>query len=116
MPDHPLLQRLPESRDCSPDELLDRFLDYAAEKRLRLYPAQEEAILELLAEWNVILNTPTGSGKSLVAAQSFASHSPDSSSTSRKARRSSQLKSRSHAVVRPSAVRPAIRLPSIPKL
>lgn len=68
MPDHPLLQRLPESRDCSPDELLDRFLDYVAEKRLTLYPAQEEAILELFADRNVILNTPTGSGKSLVAA------------------------------------------------
>jgi len=68
MPDHPLLQRLPDSHDCSPDELLDRFLDYAAEKRLRLYPAQEEAILELFADKNVILNTPTGSGKSLVAA------------------------------------------------
>jgi superfamily II RNA helicase len=68
MPDHPLLQRLPQSRDSSPDELLDRFLDYAAEKRLRLYPAQEEAILELFADRNVILNTPTGSGKSLVAA------------------------------------------------
>ncbi len=68
MPSHPLLQRLPDSRDCSPDELLDRFLDYASEKRLRLYPAQEEAILELFADRNVILNTPTGSGKSLVAA------------------------------------------------
>ena len=35
---------------------------------LELYPAQEEAILELLSDKNVILNTPTGSGKSLVAA------------------------------------------------
>jgi superfamily II RNA helicase len=33
-----------------------------------LYPAQEAAILELFEENNVILNTPTGSGKSLVAA------------------------------------------------
>ena len=32
------------------------------------YPAQEAAILELFEEKNVILNTPTGSGKSLVAA------------------------------------------------
>jgi superfamily II RNA helicase len=37
------------------------------ESQLELYPAQEEAILELYAEKNVILNTPTGSGKSLVA-------------------------------------------------
>jgi superfamily II RNA helicase len=35
---------------------------------LTLYPEQEEAILELFAGRNVILNTPTGSGKSLVAA------------------------------------------------
>src|SRR5213076_1540450 len=39
----------------------------AAGKGLQLYPAQEEAILELFEEKNVILNTPTGSGKSLVA-------------------------------------------------
>ena len=39
-----------------------------ATKGLTLYPEQEEAILELFAGKNVILNTPTGSGKSLVAA------------------------------------------------
>lgn len=47
---------------------LDLFLDFVAESRLELYPAQEEAILELYSGKNVILNTPTGSGKSLVAA------------------------------------------------
>jgi superfamily II RNA helicase len=50
------------------DVLLGRFLEYTEGKRLRLYPAQEAAILELFEEKNVILNTPTGSGKSLVAA------------------------------------------------
>jgi superfamily II RNA helicase len=50
------------------DVLLGRFLEYTESKRLRLYPAQESAILELFEEKNVILNTPTGSGKSLVAA------------------------------------------------
>jgi hypothetical protein len=35
---------------------------------MELYPEQEEAILELLSGANVILATPTGSGKSLVAA------------------------------------------------
>lgn len=67
MSDHPLLRRLPTSPDCSNDELLDRFLDYVTEKKLELYPAQEEAVLELFEDKNVILNTPTGSGKSLVA-------------------------------------------------
>ncbi|MGH7958513.1 MAG: DEAD/DEAH box helicase [Opitutaceae bacterium] len=50
------------------DAVLDRFLSVAAGRGLELYPEQEEAILELLAGRNVILNTPTGSGKSLVAA------------------------------------------------
>ncbi len=67
MTDHPLLRRLPKSTDCSNDELLAAFLDYVAEKNLELYPAQEESILELFDDRNVILNTPTGSGKSLVA-------------------------------------------------
>jgi superfamily II RNA helicase len=58
---------MPEDGDTSADNLLERFLDYSASKDLVLYPAQEEAILELFDEKNVILNTPTGSGKSLVA-------------------------------------------------
>ncbi|MDX1649623.1 MAG: DUF3516 domain-containing protein, partial [Myxococcota bacterium] len=37
------------------------------DRGLELYPAQEEAILEILAGRHVVLNTPTGSGKSLVA-------------------------------------------------
>ncbi|MEY2881257.1 MAG: hypothetical protein RLZZ15_3637, partial [Verrucomicrobiota bacterium] len=51
-----------------PDATLDRFLAATAARGLSLYPEQEEAILELFAGHNVILNTPTGSGKSLVAA------------------------------------------------
>ena len=58
---------LPDDGDVAGDTLLGRFLDYTADKGLTLYPAQEEALLELLEEKNVILNTPTGSGKSLVA-------------------------------------------------
>lgn len=58
----------PHARDLDPNALLEHFLDYVLEKGIDLYPAQEEAILELFAGKNVILNTPTGSGKSLVAA------------------------------------------------
>jgi Domain of unknown function (DUF3516)/DEAD/DEAH box helicase len=58
---------LPHDREVSSGTLLDRFMDYVAGKGLALYPAQEEAILALLDGQNVILNTPTGSGKSLVA-------------------------------------------------
>jgi superfamily II RNA helicase len=51
-----------------PDAVLDRFLAVVAERGLRPYAEQEEAMLELFAGNNVILSTPTGSGKSLVAA------------------------------------------------
>jgi len=51
-----------------PDAVLDAFLQAMTSRGLTLYPEQEEAILELFAGRNVVLNTPTGSGKSLVAA------------------------------------------------
>ncbi len=47
--------------------ILDRFVGWASGAGLRLYPAQEEALLQLLDGRHVILATPTGSGKSLVA-------------------------------------------------
>jgi len=49
------------------DALLSHFLAYVAAEGIDLYPAQEEAVMELFVGRNVILNTPTGSGKSLVA-------------------------------------------------
>ncbi|MCL2100739.1 MAG: DUF3516 domain-containing protein [Fibromonadales bacterium] len=49
-----------------PDILTD-FLTETQSKGFSLYPAQEEAVMELLDGKNVILATPTGSGKSLVA-------------------------------------------------
>ncbi|MEQ8717352.1 MAG: DUF3516 domain-containing protein [Acidimicrobiales bacterium] len=54
--------------DAGPDEILETFVDHVTDQGLELYPAQEEAILEILAGNNVIVNTPTGSGKSLVGA------------------------------------------------
>ena len=49
------------------DELLDAFIEWSAAAGLELYPHQEEAVLRLLSGENVVLSTPTGSGKSLVA-------------------------------------------------
>jgi len=62
--DYPLQ---PEPGFTDPDAFLERFLTYVEETGITLYPAQEEAILELYSDRHVILNTPTGSGKSLVA-------------------------------------------------
>src|SRR3954470_16557002 len=59
---------IPKDGGTGNDLLLGQFLEYVEGRRLQLYPAQEAAILELFEEKNVILNTPTGSGKSLVAA------------------------------------------------
>ena len=62
-----LSDALPRGEAPTPDELLNRFLEVNSLRGLSLYPAQEEALLELWDGKNVILNTPTGSGKSLVA-------------------------------------------------
>jgi len=64
----PIRPLAPIEGEVNDDTILDGFLAYVQAKGLELYPAQEEAILELLAGHNVILKTPTGSGKSLVAA------------------------------------------------
>ena len=66
----PLKALLPDGATDDADadgSLLDRFLTYVQGRNVDLYPAQEEAILALYEGCNVILNTPTGSGKSLVA-------------------------------------------------
>ena len=64
-----LSELLPKNGQAADNDfLLGQFLEYTKSAGLELYPAQEAAILELFEENNVILNTPTGSGKSLVAA------------------------------------------------
>ena len=47
--------------------MFDLFAAWADDRGLSLYPAQEEALIEVVSGANVILSTPTGSGKSLVA-------------------------------------------------
>jgi superfamily II RNA helicase len=51
----------------SADSLFEAFTGWIAEQGLSLYPHQEEAAIELFDAKNVVLATPTGSGKSLVA-------------------------------------------------
>jgi superfamily II RNA helicase len=53
--------------DPDPDTLFEAFSAWTAERGIQLYPAQEEALIEVVSGANVILSTPTGSGKSLVA-------------------------------------------------
>src|SRR4051794_28589914 len=61
-----LTSLLPKPAD--PDSVFEAFAGWAKEQGLALYPHQEEALIEIVSGANVILNTPTGSGKSLVAA------------------------------------------------
>ena len=55
------------ARGADPDELFTSFAGWAEAGGTPLYPAQEEALIELVSGANVVLATPTGSGKSLVA-------------------------------------------------
>ena len=59
--------RIPETGFVHPDEALDAFLRWVSDSGLTLYPHQEEAILAIFAGNHVVLDAPTGSGKSLVA-------------------------------------------------
>src|ERR1035438_10454261 len=61
-----LTDLLPATPD--PDAVYDAFAGWSKQRGLALYPHQEEALIEVVSGANVILSTPTGSGKSLVAA------------------------------------------------
>ncbi|WP_421121755.1 DEAD/DEAH box helicase [Aquihabitans daechungensis] len=50
-----------------PDAVLDAFSGWVDARNLTMYPHQEEALLEIVAGSHVIVDTPTGSGKSLIA-------------------------------------------------
>ena len=54
------------------DAVYDGFVQWAAGRGLTLYPAQDEAVMELVSGAHVILSTPTGTGKSLVAIAAHA--------------------------------------------
>ena len=63
-----LLPDLTEVPESLVDEAIwDTFTSWTTGRGINLYPAQEEASLGILAGDNVILATPTGSGKSMVA-------------------------------------------------
>ena len=57
----------PNPGDAEPDGLYTAFVDWWAARGIEVYPHQDEALLELAAGSNVIVSTPTGSGKSLIA-------------------------------------------------
>ncbi|MGC0369948.1 DEAD/DEAH box helicase [Microbacterium sp. SLBN-111] len=65
-----LLDHVPAGSD--PDAAYLGFVEWASGRGLTLYPAQDEAIIEIVSGANVILSTPTGTGKSLVAVAAHA--------------------------------------------
>jgi superfamily II RNA helicase len=69
-----LLELLPASASpatpsvpVNPDDVYTGFVEWVEGRGMQLYPAQDEAVMELVSGSNVILATPTGSGKSMVA-------------------------------------------------
>ncbi|MFG6444066.1 DEAD/DEAH box helicase [Microbacterium sp. P07] len=65
-----LLDRVPRGADS--DAAYTGFVEWASDRGLSLYPAQDEAVIELVSGANVVLSTPTGTGKSLVAIAAHA--------------------------------------------
>ncbi|MGI6032224.1 MAG: DEAD/DEAH box helicase [Coriobacteriales bacterium] len=53
--------------DATDDEILEAFIEWCLERGIELWPHQEDATMDLMVGDHVILGTPTGSGKSLVA-------------------------------------------------
>ncbi|WP_337002220.1 MULTISPECIES: DEAD/DEAH box helicase [unclassified Microbacterium] len=56
---------VPDAAD--PDTVYLAFVEWAESTGISLYPTQDEAVIEIVLGNNLILSTPTGTGKSLVA-------------------------------------------------
>ncbi|WP_133541221.1 DEAD/DEAH box helicase [Microbacterium sp. BK668] len=65
-----LLDAVPAGAD--PDAAYTGFVEWAGDRGFALYPAQDEAVIEIVSGSHVILSTPTGTGKSLVAIAAHA--------------------------------------------
>ncbi|WP_127473754.1 DEAD/DEAH box helicase [Microbacterium sulfonylureivorans] len=65
-----LLDAVPRGADD--DTAYLGFVEWAEDRGLTLYPAQDEAVIEIVSGSNVVLSTPTGTGKSLVAVAAHA--------------------------------------------
>ncbi len=63
-----LIDYLPETDRPEPDDVYAAFCAWAADTGIDLYDHQEEALLAICSGANVIAGTPTGSGKTLIAA------------------------------------------------
>ena len=63
----PLPQLLPPPQPLPDDDALLAWLDWLGQRAMQPYSHQDEAFLEIFAGNHLILSTPTGSGKSLVA-------------------------------------------------
>ena len=59
--------RQEEALELTAEEALEKFYDWLAEREVELWPHQDEALMSLMVGDHVILGTPTGSGKSMVA-------------------------------------------------
>ena len=98
-----LTDLLPSTPD--PDAVFDAFAGWSKRRGLALYPHQEEALIEIVSGANVILSTPTGSGKSLVAAGAHFTALADGSAPSTP-RRSRRWYRRSSSTCAPRSARP----------
>lgn len=62
-----LPERGSDARNLGADDIFERFFSWVESRGITPWPHQEEALMSLLAGDHVVLSTPTGSGKSMVA-------------------------------------------------